>query len=279
MWKISELKRKGKTAFRSNYWRAVLVALVLTICVGSVGVAAGGHTYHNTKDKFTQKRQETAVPIENDLTSMLSDYGIDMQLSELQPEIPQLVQSDNASQDAQPDVAQDMNSDEHPVTRTVTIGGMSLAFILFIIKILLLNPAEVGCRSFFFHNLNRKASEKEIKTGFDEWGRNVGSMLLRDIFLFLWTCLFIIPGIVKAYAYRMVPYILAEYPECGANEAITRSREMMRGHKWRTFLLDLSFIGWWLLSVVTFGLVGLFWLSPYYYNTDAALYERLKSEA
>ena len=92
----------------------------------------------------------------------------------------------------------------------------------------------------------------------------------------LWTCLFIIPGIIKSYSYRMVPYILADNPELGAVEAITLSRQMMDGNKGRAFLLDLSFIGWTILTIITLGIVGLFWANPYFYATDAELYRTLK---
>ena len=76
----------------------------------------------------------------------------------------------------------------------------------------------------------------------------------------------------------MVPYILAEHPELSANEIITRSREMMNGNKWRAFVLDLSFIGWEILSVLSLGIVHIFWTSPYMHSTHAALYEELKKE-
>jgi uncharacterized membrane protein len=104
----------------------------------------------------------------------------------------------------------------------------------------------------------------------------VGVYFLRDLYLTLWTCLFFIPGIVKSYSYRMVPYILAENPELSAREAITLSRKMMYGHKWSTFVLDLSFIGWQLLSGITMGLVGVFYTNPYVAATDAELYRTLR---
>ena len=76
----------------------------------------------------------------------------------------------------------------------------------------------------------------------------------------------------------MVPYILTDYPELSPTEVITASRKMMDGHKWNTFLLDLSFIGWFILTALTLGLVGIFWASPYWQSTNAALYLELKNE-
>jgi uncharacterized membrane protein len=114
-----------------------------------------------------------------------------------------------------------------------------------------------------------------LASGFQRYGEIFLTMLLRDLFLVLWTCLFIIPGIIKSYSYRMVPYIIRDNPELSSTEAITRSRELMDGHKLNTFVYDLSFIGWYILGICTCGLVLIFWTNPYKYNSDATLYLRL----
>ena len=117
-----------------------------------------------------------------------------------------------------------------------------------------------------------------IKVGFTDYGHKFCTMLLYSVFLVLWTMLFIIPGIIKSYSYRMVPFIVQDYPELSAREVINKSREMMNGQKMEAFKLDLSFIGWFALSLLTLGLVGVFWTNPYFYNTNAALYRRLNGE-
>ena len=106
----------------------------------------------------------------------------------------------------------------------------------------------------------------------------MGAMFLRELFLCLWSMLRIVPGVIKRYSYRMVPYILADDPIIGAGDAITLSRKMMNGHKWNTFVLDLSFIGWDLLSILTMGLLGVFYVNPYQFSTDAELYQVLKNQ-
>ena len=110
------------------------------------------------------------------------------------------------------------------------------------------------------------------------WRGNVKTMFLRDLFLFLWSLLFFIPAIIKAYSYRMVPYILADHPEMSGTEVITLSRQMMNGSKWRAFVLDLSFIGWHILSALTMGILGIFYVTPYKCSTDAELYQALKNQ-
>jgi uncharacterized membrane protein len=100
--------------------------------------------------------------------------------------------------------------------------------------------------------------------------------ILRAVFIFLWSLLFIIPGIIKSFSYSMTFYILADNPDLRPQEAIERSREMMRGHKWRLFTLYLSFIGWFFLALLTFG-IGMFFLEPYIQQSVANFYEDLKT--
>ena len=100
-------------------------------------------------------------------------------------------------------------------------------------------------------------------------------MFLRDLYLVLWTLLFILPGVVKSYEYKMIPYLLAEYPDMSTKEVFAKSREMMNGQKMDTFILDLSFIPWSVLSAITAGIAGLFYVSPYKDATYAELYDTL----
>ena len=104
------------------------------------------------------------------------------------------------------------------------------------------------------------------------YGNIVKIMFLMELYLALWTCFFIIPGIIKLYEYRMVPYILAERSDINHKEAFTLSRSMMDGQKLDVFILDLSFIGWGVLSIFTCGIVGIFWTIPYKAATNAELY-------
>jgi uncharacterized membrane protein len=127
-----------------------------------------------------------------------------------------------------------------------------------------------------------RGGDAKIEQIFDNFsGRFVSNMalfVLQYLYTFLWTMLFIIPGIVKSYSYAMSYYIMCDNPEMGANEAITRSREMMNGHKWQLFCLRFSFIGWILLSILTFGVLMIF-VAPYMQAAEAEFYENLKAEA
>ena len=127
----------------------------------------------------------------------------------------------------------------------------------------------------FMRNQNRDEMVGQPFKVFNEYGRYLGGSLLVSIFTILWALLLIIPGIIKAYAYAMTPYIMKDQPELSAVDCIDRSMSMMNGYKWKLFLLDLSFIGWWLLSILTLG-IGMLWLNPYVYCSRAQFYEELK---
>lgn len=102
--------------------------------------------------------------------------------------------------------------------------------------------------------------------------------LLQAVKTFLWTLLLVIPGIVKGYEYRMIPYILAENPGIDQRRAFELSRIMMTGQKWNAFVLDLSFFLWYLLGAVTCGLASIFYVNPYIAATNAELYAVLRDD-
>ena len=110
----------------------------------------------------------------------------------------------------------------------------------------------------------------------DVW-RVLLTMLLQEIYVLLWTLLLIVPGIVKSISYSMTAYVLHDYPELSYDAAITRSSDIMRGHKMQYFLLILSFIGWWLLGIITLG-IGFIWVTPYITAATTTFYEEARDE-
>ncbi len=158
-------------------------------------------------------------------------------------------------------------------------GAAGLGIVIsFMISIFLRNPAMVGCRRFFFLNTYAPAQLNEIGYSFsgDRYRNIVKTMFRVDLSILLWSLLFVIPGIVKNYSYLMVPYIMAEDPNVDSVRAMQISEDMMRGNKWAAFVLELSFIGWHLLSVLTLGLLEIFWVMPYINATQAELYRVLR---
>lgn len=117
----------------------------------------------------------------------------------------------------------------------------------------------------------------ELFSGFSDYLRIVGTMLLMSLYTILWSCLLIVPGIIKYFSYALTPFILKDYPELSYNAAIERSMAMMSGNKWRLFLLMLSFIGWAILCLLTAG-IGFLLLYPYVYMSLAKFYEDVKAD-
>lgn len=124
---------------------------------------------------------------------------------------------------------------------------------------------------------NGEAVNVECLFDFFKESRLMGTVLLTSLYTFLWTLLFVIPGIIKGYAYAMTPYILKDNPNMKNNEAIELSMAMMNGFKWRLFCLQLSFIGWAFLCLFTLG-IGYLWLVPYMQTSTAVFYEDVKAE-
>ena len=125
-----------------------------------------------------------------------------------------------------------------------------------------------------------RGSDVQLETmgeGFKDYGRILGTMLLSSVYQFLWMLLLIVPGIIKGYSYALTPYLLKDHPELKFNAAIEESMRLMSGNKMRLFLLDLSFISWFLLGLITFGIAFL-WITPYWNTARAAFYEDLMSD-
>lgn len=112
-------------------------------------------------------------------------------------------------------------------------------------------------------------------SGFTNFGRALGMDLWMTLWIFLWTLLLIIPGIIKGYSYSMAFYILIDHPEMSVGEALKESMAITDGHKMDLFIMDLSFIGWGILSILTLG-IGFFWLTPYSQTSWANAYDNLK---
>lgn len=153
----------------------------------------------------------------------------------------------------------------------------AVPFLNYITLLLVLPVLGFGITILFLNLMQYGETPKldNLFDGFKQYGHTLGTMLLMWVYIILWSLLFYIPGIIKSYSYAMTPYILRDEPQLGADEVITRSMQMMRGHKMKLFLLDLSFIGWEILNILTLG-IGSLWLIPYMQSSRAAFYLDLK---
>lgn len=152
--------------------------------------------------------------------------------------------------------------------------------VIIVLRVFIGYILEVGGRKYFIELSEGESNIGHLGFAFrkNRYKKVFFTMLLRSIYLILWTLLLIIPGIIKFYAYRMVPYILAENPDIGHKRAIKLSDEMTKGEKWDIFVLDLSFIGWFILGAMLLG-IGVLFVQPYYDATNVELYLKLREKA
>lgn len=232
MWDRAELKFRGKMAFKANYWRSVLVALIAS-------VVSGGFSTPSSYSQLFQK--ETYDPYNsgyNSFHDMFYYTGVAIIV----------------------------------IVIVLIIVALAVALGVFIFS-----PLHVGCNKFFLINReDPNVSISPVGSSFGPYYKNiVKTMFFMNLYIFLWALLFVIPGIIKSYEYRLVPYLLAENPDMDYKEALELSKEIMYGQKMNVFVLDLSFIGWALLAAITLNILGILYVMPYIYATNAELYVTL----
>lgn len=274
MWTRKELKQRAKDALKRNYWRIVLVAFLAVMLGGGFPAAAsaggGGTTESNKKQATTEVvTDDMEIPIyENEAETADS-----------------IADEDNIDAIAENMDMAEQETSGTPIADAFVVGGLIAVIVIvalfvfafaYALAALLYNPFYTGVCRFMLKSVDDRAEVKEVVYGFDHSYKNVvKTMFHADLRVLAWSLLFIIPGIYKKYQYRMVAYILAEHPDVDYREALQQSSDIMNGEKWHAFVLDLSFIPWRILGIITCGIVSIFYVNPYIYLTNAALYREL----
>ena len=156
-----------------------------------------------------------------------------------------------------------------PFTSAVGLLGLA-AFIIG-------GVVELGYAKFLLKQHDKKELVfSDLFSQFNRFGTGFAQHFLRMLYTALWALLFVIPGIIKSLSYAMTPFILEDHPELTASEAINRSKKLMDGHKMDLFILSLTFIGWDILSALTFG-IGFLFLNPYRNAAYAAFYRNISA--
>ena len=284
MWNRAEIKNRGKALFKRNYWKAVAAALLSSILMAGFGGAA---SYTGVANGF-QGQQEG-----QDAYYGSSIYGDPDEYSDVEglDDIDDIIDNiENSGQNRNPGSVNPLFPGRIARGAAGAVATAAIVAFIFALMVIIIafifvysafiaNPVETGMQRFFIDNENGNAEVKSLMYAFDSNYKNIAwIMFYRTLYTFLWTLLFIIPGIIKSYEYRMIPYILAEDPNLSKEEVFGISKAMMTGNKWKAFVFDLSFIGWFLLSALTGGIVGMFYTNPYYYQSCAFLYEEIKAE-
>ncbi len=243
MWSISEVKERGLFFFKKNYWKTVLVALIITEFLnGSSNASSFLNITLNMSDiNSTDSNLSTSIPPQ--IKEFFAQYS-------------------------------EVFTVFAGITAVVAFAVFTFAVL---IKIFVLSPLEIGTSAYMYNSLYQPGKILNVFNGFKcNYKNNVKTMFLKDLYITLWSMLFIIPGIIKAYEYRLVPYLLSECPDMSANDILRLSSQMMKGHKMHTFLLDLSFIGWGIFTLISCGIAGILYVNPYIYMTNAAHYDKMK---
>lgn len=267
MWTRKELKLRAKDALKRNYWKSVLVTFL------AVMLSSGS--------SYTISHSSAAVSGSASTIEDGNGDNAESAASDLQQETPNEDGSIGVVIKTAETAIQEMDETDQIIFGVmITIIALSvfimLMLLVYLLIVLLCNPLYTGVCRFMLKSVDDRAEVKEIAYGFDHSYKNiVKTMFHSDIRVFAWAFLFIIPGIYKKYQYRMVPYILAEHPDMDYKAVLHLSSDIMNGEKWHAFVLDLSFILWHMLGMITCGTVELFFVSPYVYLTNAALYRRL----
>ena len=254
-WTRAELKQRAKESVNRNYWWFVLACLILTL-VGGTGGGGGGSSYSSSN---------------NNSSSYSSDYNY----------------FDDDDYDWDDDDYYSDDSDSDFVLPLVgLIAGLSIGLFLIIFAVAIVfstficAPIRVGIYRFFLNAREGRRNFGDVIFVFSSghYLNVVKIMFLASLKITLWYLLFIIPGIIKAYEYRMIPYILSEHPEIDSKTAFQMTKTQMDGEKLSTWVLELSFFGWACLSLLTCGILSIFWVNPYSQATYAELYAVLRQK-
>lgn len=262
MWKRKDLKKKAKKNFLKNYWAAVGICFILAFI--GIEYSDSVSLIHKTSDNVDNYTIVTNIGNENTESQEELNGDIDK---------IKIVVSDGF---------ESVTSSFSWVFKMFAGGYFILGAIVMLLFIFFAAyPISVGAKRFFVKNQDTKAGVLEIFNIFrgKEYINVVFVMFCKYVFNLFWTLLLIVPGIIKYYQLRMVPYILSENPDIKRKRAFEISKTMMKGQKWKSFVLDLSFFLWYLLSSFTCGLLGIFFVNPYNAGTLAELYTVLKNKA
>lgn len=179
------------------------------------------------------------------------------------------------------DISINFSGKEFILMSVVAMAAIIAMVVTVVFSAFLTNIIMVGGKRYFMENREHKTQIGQVFYGFQSgyYMNIVKTMFLRELYIFGWTLLFVIPGVIKSYAYKLVPYIMAENPGMSTDRALELSSEMMSGNKFEAFILELSFFGWDFLNACTFGILGVFYVNPYKHATFAEFYTAVKADA
>lgn len=290
MWKRKELKEKAKQVVKINYWTAIIVCFLLALFTGEFGTSiiliwqgedSIDPNYVVKQEEIiadNQQAEEKLNEVEeqeqkiNEKRSEFNNFQLGI-IEIIKMNVNNLIKSEKY-------VFRFWDAIESFEIKETGLGiALIIIAIIAVIYIILIAEAlRVAGRKYFLEARNIENTKIAVmgeifKKG--NWKNVAITMLLKNIYNLLWY-LTIIGGFIKSYEYRMIPYILADNPKIDRKEAFKLSKKMMKGNKWKTFVLDLSFILWNILSLITFGILNILYVNPYKAATVTELYITLR---
>lgn len=292
MWNRKELKFNAKQVVKKNYWTSIVVCFLIALITGEFGTSIIGiwQTDDSMDPNYILNHSRIISSIngtikeENRINSIFDKEKIERTMTDTEKKIIETVEANLNSVTKSHkyifrtwDAIKLFNIEKTELGIGVCIAALiAVAFIIFVA-----NPIVVGGKKYFLKaKKNNKTKIGVLLEVFkkESWINIAIIMFLKNLYNLMWY-LTIIGGFIKTYEYRMIPYILAENPTIKLKEAFKLSKQMMKGSKWKTFVLDISFLGWDFLSVLTFGILGILYVNPYNAATIAELYLYLRKQA
>ena len=290
MWKRKELKEKAKQVVKINYWTAIIVCFLLALFTGEFGTSiiliwqgedSIDPNYVLKQEEIiadNQQAEEKLNEVEeqeqkiNEKRSEFNNFQLGI-IEIIKMNVNNLIKSEKY-------VFRFWDAIESFEIKETGLGiALIIIAIIAVIYIILIAEAlRVAGRKYFLEARNIENTKIAVMGQIFKKGnrKHVAiTMLLKNIYNLLWY-LTIIGGFIKSYEYRMIPYILADNPKIDRKEAFKLSKKMMKGNKWKTFVLDLSFILWNILSLITFGILNILYVNPYKAATVTELYITLR---
>lgn len=291
MWKRKELKIKAKQVVKKNYWTAVVVCFLIALLTGEFGTSIIGiwqaedsmdpnYVIHNKNIIIQDQIKEEKIQEVKEKKPNTDKIKLNLNTTELKMWDMIAANLNNITKSHKYifkiwDAVESFNMNQI----TLGIEFLLIALIAIIFTVVIADPLIVAGKRYFLKAREKNSTKMGIMGEIFKKGNwiNVGIiMFFKNIYTLLWY-LTIIGGMIKTYEYRMIPYILAENPKTKKKEAFYLSKKMMKGNKWKTFVLDLSFVGWNFISIFTFGLLNILYINPYKVATTVELYIILKN--
>lgn len=280
MWSRKELKKNAKRKIKTNYWATIAVCFLLAFFTAEYTLSTNAVYEYDNSESYTGKVVQKKT--KNTNSEVLDHLEKDINYKEkIGPKrekakeeiIDILTRDDLTTFRIIEAITNFLEHNNLKAIISIISIILSLLYIIFIKNIL-----RVGERKFFLTNKKGTKIREILYIYKNRKVKNTAYiMFTRDVYLVLWA--FTIVGIfIKFYQYKMLSYIVADNPDITKKEAYALTKEMMKGNKWRTFILDLSFIWWYVLLILSFGLVGIFFVNPYIRATETELYLYLKEK-